>query len=383
MRAFTHLLSLALVLLLGSCNPTQDDVAQPSAPSDDAGLEATLQAYADQVRETTGVPAMGVAVVTAEEGLVALVVTGERVAGSGEAVEPGDLWHIGSCTKAVTAALYARRVERGEAEWGESPLRLRPEAFAGGAPEWLSMPVEAFLTHRSGIGSVPDSFLFTARASSASLPEQRLRWLTERLQAPPGEDADSFAYSNFGYMLVGTALETSETGWEALAGDFLIEAGLEEGEFGFGPPQGDQPQGHAGDPPFPAGQGQFADNPLALGPAGTLHVSLEGWSKFVRLFLTDGGSGLAPESVATLTAPWPDASSEQALGWFVSDSPAGPVIYHAGSNTMWFAQALILPQQGYAILVVTNQGGGMGETAVVGLTQLAMGAVKAEREESR
>jgi len=151
----------------------------------------------------------------------------------------------------------------------------------------------------------------------------------------------------------------------------------------FAPPQGDQPQGHAGDPPFPAGQGPFADNPLALGPAGTLHVSLEGWAKFVHLFLIDGGPMLAPDSIGTLTTPWPDASDEQALGWFVSDSPAGPVVYHAGSNTMWFAQALILPEQGYAILVVTNQGGGMGETAVVSLTQLAMGAVKADRETSR
>ncbi len=67
-------------------------------------------------RDRYGIPAVGEALVT-RDGVVELDLIGARVRG-GDPVGARDAWHIGSCGKAMTAALYARLVERGEAEWG-------------------------------------------------------------------------------------------------------------------------------------------------------------------------------------------------------------------------------------------------------------------------
>lgn len=380
---------IALAMLLAGCGkpetesppalrPTFDERVIPGDPE----LNTALQTFADKVRERTEVPAIGVAVVTADEGLVGIAVSGVRVAGGQEAASVFDLWHIGSCTKAITAAMYARRVEAGDVRWGQSPLWLAPELRDAADAGWAGVPAEDFMSHASGIGQLPDGFLMQARFSSEAPERQRVEWVSQRLaSAPTAEAAGRFEYSNFNFMLIGAALESGRAPWESQASDFLVQIGLTPDEFGFGPPQGAQPQGHVGMPPYPVGQGPNADNPTAMGPAGTIHLSLPGWAKFVRLFLTDGGEVLSPESVEKLTTPWPEGATGRGMGWFVEmETPAGKMIYHAGSNTMWFAQAVILPEQGYAVLVVTNQGGGMGETAVVSLTQLAMGEMKARSE---
>ena len=58
---------------------------------------------------------------------------------------------------------------------------------------------------------------------------------------------------------------------------------------GFGPPgdaaRVDQPWGHRrqGEKTVPL----FFDNPSSLGPAGTVHASLEDWAKFAALHLGD------------------------------------------------------------------------------------------------
>ena len=60
-----------------------------------------------------------------------------------------DAWHIGSCGKSMTAALYARLVEHGDASWG-SPLSgvLSDLAIH---PGWSSVTIDDVLVHRGGV----------------------------------------------------------------------------------------------------------------------------------------------------------------------------------------------------------------------------------------
>ncbi|MEK6260903.1 MAG: serine hydrolase domain-containing protein, partial [Planctomycetota bacterium] len=62
------------------------------------------------------VPALAVAVLEGDR-LTKLGATGIRARGHEEKVTPGDLWHLGSCTKAMTATLCARLVEKGSLRW--------------------------------------------------------------------------------------------------------------------------------------------------------------------------------------------------------------------------------------------------------------------------
>ena len=63
-----------------------------------------------------------------------------RRAGTEDYAQPGDLWHIGSCTKAMTATLIALQVEKGKMRWDMRVAEVLPEmrdAIAAGPPRDL------------------------------------------------------------------------------------------------------------------------------------------------------------------------------------------------------------------------------------------------------
>ena len=352
----TRSISAVALIALSACgaDAPRDGPETPVAAAQVSQLQSDLQSAVDAALKNSPAPGRGVAIVTREEGLVALAVAGLRVNGRDSAVQPDDLWHIGSCTKAVTAALFATRVEAGAAEWSAPLADIAPELFSEAAEAWKDVPVEAFLAHRSAIEErQPDWFAQMRLEGLKGEPVGLLREEAVRraLSSPPGESIGDFAYSNLGYVVVGAALQEGHGAWEDQAQEFLLELGLEAGEFGFGPPQGDNPQGHVGPRGFPVGTGFAADNPDALGPAGTMHMSLEGWAKFVRVFLTDGGGVLSRESVDKLLTPWPEGG-EYAMGWIVIEP--GRRFQHAGSNTYWFAVVELDLERGRAVLVTAN-----------------------------
>ncbi len=136
---------------------------------------------------------------------------------------------------------------------------------------------------------------------------------------------------------------------------------------GFGAPLGDNAWGHRAppfigavvaptpmDPTDPA-----AENPLALGPAGKVHASLADYGKFLRLFLTEGGGLLKPETMARLTRPVGEGGAPYALGWAIAPPmpwTRGPSLVHDGSNTMWHMLAVVAPERGMAVVTVCNTG---------------------------
>ena len=144
---------------------------------------------------------------------------------------------------------------------------------------------------------------------------------------------------------------------------------------GFGAPgvaaKLDQPRGHteAGNVMEP---GKSADNPSAIGPAGTVHCTITDWAKFVALHLQ--GSEANPKRKATLLkegtfaklhAPAAGPGQKYAMGWVVAERPwaDGIVLNHAGSNTMWYCVAWVAPKKNFAVLVACNQAGAAGTQA--------------------
>jgi CubicO group peptidase (beta-lactamase class C family) len=127
---------------------------------------------------------------------------------------------------------------------------------------------------------------------------------------------------------------------------------LSMNEAGFGPPPGDAPMGHMRN--FLGRLQQVdIDNPPALGPAGTVHVTLEDWGRFVRVFIDPDQSFLSKASLSRLVTPV--SGAQYALGWGIMDAPdAGRVLTHDGSNTVWYAHAVVVPERRIALLVVTN-----------------------------
>jgi CubicO group peptidase (beta-lactamase class C family) len=104
--------------------------------------------------------------------------------------------------------------------------------------------------------------------------------------------------------------------------------------------------------------GKEADNPDAIGPAGTIHASITDWAKFARFHLRREPGTLLKnaESFDKLNAVLPTSANHGIGGWLVHEQErfGGHSIQMAGSNTMWFALMWIFPGYDMAILVTTN-----------------------------
>jgi CubicO group peptidase (beta-lactamase class C family) len=318
---------------------------------------AAVPVDAAALLKATPAPAVAGAVV-GPKGVEDIVFAGVRRIGAPDPVGRDDLWHLGSNTKAMTAALYGRLVEQGAARWGATLTELFPQVAVD--PAFAPVTVEQLLGHRSGIVDAPiiqGGWLLRAHQDKRPLPVQRAELAGQILAAPPAGQPGAFAYSNMGYILAGSAIERiTGQGWEEAMTSRLFKP-LGVTAAGFGPPTGANPWGHR-----PGGGGLvgvdpsgFADNPPALGPAGRIHMTLTDYGRFLRLFL--GGEGLLkPATVSRLTTPVPGEGRPYALGWAVS-APAwspGPLIAHEGSNTMWHAVSFVSPGLKRAFVGVCN-----------------------------
>ncbi len=294
-------------------------------------------------------------------------VSGVRAKGEAAPVEQGDCWHIGSCTKAMTAAVFGLLVQDGLLDF-DAPVRALFPDIKAVHPEWQTRTAADVMAHVAGIGNgapMGTLFFLTARGSKDPLPVQRRKLAEFVLARPPAHPRGTFEYANMNYVLIGAAIEiATKTAWEDVMRSRLF-APLGMASSGFGPPPAPNPQGHAKSPfskqATPVGFDAMADNPLALGPAGTIHLSLEDWMAFCRLFLGPPGENKGPfhaETLARLAAPHAtrDATSQSALGWIVAEMPwtNGPALIHAGSNTLWLAQARLAPARGIGMLTAAN-----------------------------
>lgn len=304
----------------------------------------------------SGAPAIAAAVFDAETTLF-LEAAGVRAAGAEAAVTTGDFWHLGSNTKAMTALLHARLVEQGRIGQGATLAELLPDIALDAA--FAALKPEDLMAHAAGLGDEPvlgRAWLLTARADTRSLPEQRMALAAAALGAPPAFPERGFHYANINFVVMGAILERA-TGrpWEDLMRDELFGP-LGMASAGFGAPQGDQPWGHAfGVAVEPRMLG--ADNPPALGPAGTVHSGLEDYAKFLRLFMTDGGGYVSAEAMARIATAPVEGDGAYRWGWMVYGQrpwATGPALAHEGSNTMWHAIALVAPLRRIAIVAASN-----------------------------
>lgn len=332
----------------------------------------------DDVFAAAAPPAMIAGIVT-DGALSWSGVRGVRRSGEADLAGLDDRWHLGSNTKAMTAAVFARLVEQGRARWA-MPLT---EVFPGLTLDsgWDGATLDDLMHHRAGLLDAPlvnRDWLIAARGDTRSLPEQRMALAATALAAPPAGPRGAFSYGNGDYILLGAAIERITGGsWEDAMRTELYGP-LNLASAGFGPPPGrDNPWAHrligetrAPIPPENPG----ADNPAALGPAGTAHMSLADYARFISAMMGGAPGWLSADSLSRLTTPPAGSPPPYACGWGVRDQPwggvggPGPVIGHDGSNTMWHCTVAAAPQRKRAVMVLTNDGPA-GRAACQAMTQ--------------
>lgn len=273
--------------------------------------------------------------------------------GAEEQVGQDASWHIGSITKSMTSTLVMQQVDRGNLDLARpigEYLTNVDEVHHG----WRAITLLQLLSHTGGLAANPPFGQFRKWRDLDSAIGRR-RVLEEAWRKPPKFRTGTHRYSNLGYMLAGLVLEdVLKMPWEDIVLQHIAKP-LGLTSLGFGAPTGQSdPKGH---------QKRFfrlrpmsrtdvaSDNPRWLGPAGTIHMSMKDMLAYGRAHL-NALQGAHPEFLSqdsSMRMQTP-ASQNYALGWVIEKD----IVWHNGSNTMWYALLMIDPESDTVFAATQN-----------------------------
>ena len=371
-RGAVTVIAAALTACSGAADVTEGAV--------DADFQSHLEARVARLQEDTGLTGVVAAVMTDGQ-LAGEAASGERRRGSGIPVTVNDRWHVGSITKSMTATLLAVLEDDGRLSLDDMLPALLPDIeMAGG---WGACTLHHLLTHVAGArANFPNKAQSVWPDTAEELVAARRRFIADVLaKEPESPCGERFAYSNVGYTIGGHVAETvAGKPYETLLQERVFTP-LMLTSAGFGPPQGEAPNqepiGHRvllhwfrlRMDPFKT----RADNSPVMAPAGAVHMTIGDLARFGAAHL-EGEFATSPPLLpraawARLHTPFLD---DYASGWVrVERNPAGgPVLWHNGSNTMWYALLMLLPARNTVLAFATNDGAiQAAETAFVELAR--------------
>lgn len=350
--------------------------------------QQSLDRMLDPYLKEFGLPALAAAVFQ-NGSIVASGAVGTRRAGMQIPVTLNDRFHIGSDSKAFTSLLAGQFVQEGKLRWDSTPADVFPELKAQMNAEFAKISLEQLLSHSSGLSdkSLPD-LIYRSYQQDGNMNEVRY-WMVKETALGPLDHArgSKFDYSNLGYVIAGAMLErVGHESWEELV-EARIFKPMDLRTAGFGPQSSlgkvDAPLGHV----LVNGKanamlaGPNGDNPLILGPAGTIHMSVLDFAKWVAWNAGEGKRGPDLVSAEVLkkihtpfistgvregAAPGTPKTGGYALGWgSVQEGwAAAPSITHTGSNNMNLATAMFWPGTDFGFVMMTNVGGQPSDDAL-------------------
>lgn len=308
-------------------------------------------------------PALGVAIMN--DGTESLFVAGQRKAGDVAPVLKNDKFHMGSCGKAVTAALVHQLVAEGHFHLDNKISELLPDIKID--PAYQNITLSQLLTHMSGLPSnYEDMEKIHALGASEDPAAIRLKMMQEILGTKPEVPVEkAYAYSNLGYILLGLIAEHA-TGhsYEKLVQTRIFDKlGMKDAGFGCAQSHNavtaDQPWGHLHDEDSHALQPVWLDNPTAYAPAGTIHAPLSDWIKFLQhIAQKKDGYGTSEATIDDSDAKYTDAGLIRLQG----------IYSHDGSNGLNYARVLLLPKLNTVVVIACNDGSSFAGQAVEELT---------------
>lgn len=394
------LATVGLAVVLGGLRGPGLRADEPAADAKKPAPVGDVSSIARELVADGEIPALALAVVRSDR-IVATGVAGVRKRGDETLARLDDPFHIGSCTKAMTATLCALLIEQGKLDWTTTIGEGLPGVEID--PGFRDVTLEALLSNHGRCSTAIPGPIWGALWVQRADPVAARRALTRSLlSTPPQLEKDVYEYSNTGFAIAGHIAETKVgESYESLMRKMIFEPlGMESADFGAPgtPGEVDAPWGHRHDG-TPVEPGPNADNPPAITPAGTVHATITDWAKFVQFHLRGArGEESRLRSFAKLHARYRDDGSNYAMGWVRLERPwakaqgakdgaaggaeaedraiddakqkdplatwrGGDVLTHNGSNNSWFAVTWIAPARDFAVVVACNRGGPLAARA--------------------
>lgn len=286
----------------------------------------------------------------------------------GRPMHADDRFVIGSNTKAMTAALAARCVERGLLQWNSRPADLLPELAQRMHPGYQDLTLDLLLAHRGGVLAFTgedDLARFGAVLQSATeeLPTSetgRRRFFANWLlaQTPAARTGQDMLYSNAGYALAAAMLEA------ASGQDFktLFARQLSDPlqlDIAWGPPSGDQPAGHVGASAqalqsWPVQTAEVQAWLAVLAPAGAANLAAPAYGRWLNAHqqALKGLISTLPRSyVSRLQALRP---GDYAMGWAGGQFGGRPLLVHDGADEGFMSLAALSQDGALSLYALSN-----------------------------
>ena len=344
---------------------------QPAPTIDYSSGFASYDVIIQQLMAKWGVPGVSVAV-TKDGRLVLAKGYGIADKEGNLPVRPESLFRIASVSKPITAAAVLKLVEEGKLELEAKAFKLldnlRPAAGKTPDPRIYDITVRQLLQHSGGWDRDKsfDPMFYVSRvaeigAAQPATSETIIRYmLGQPLDFDPGT---RYAYSNFGYCVLGRIIEkvTGQSYYDYVMDNILRPAGATSMRLGKSR-ENDRYEDEVHYYDYegaPMMVSVFSDSPPVPAPYGGFYIEAMdahgGWvatAADLLRFVTalDEGKLLKPETLALMvsrpTAPlWQDSPYYYGMGWLVRPSGNDANWWHTGS----------LPGT-YSIVVRTSNG---------------------------
>ena len=347
-------IAIALGLLACAGPPTRP---QEFARGDTQAVQAYLrQLIAYEMRETK-ILGLSIALVDGQTLVWAEGFGHADVANRIEAT-PDTLYRIGSISKLFNAVAALQLAEQGQLDLDRPIQDYLPDfAIRSRFTPQPTFTARQLMTHHSGL---PADYLKDWNS------EEPLRYVRQQLKDeymayPPNTLS---AYSNLGVTVLGHVVETlaGEPYADWLKTQVLSPMGMERSYFAA-KPKLDASLAKPYDD-----EGNLTDYVAIRDvPAGGMMSNVIELSQFIRAVFNQGRSPtgkpvLRPETLADMMRQQNqgiplDFDVAMGLGWVIDNhwpEPAGPMLWHGGSDGYFNAQLAVLPQQQLGVVVLAN-----------------------------
>lgn len=174
--------------------------------------------FADSIRKAYHIPEISYAVIDSKN-TFEIEALGKHSSELLDAATLNDRFHIGSNTKAMTAFIIAKYVEKGKLKWTTNFFELFPELKNNSKSEYLNITLQDLLSHRAGIQPFQGENDPKIPSFNGTKQDKRNQFgqFVLTLEPVKTDATNPFVYSNAGYTLATLMLEkVTGKSWEQL-----------------------------------------------------------------------------------------------------------------------------------------------------------------------
>ncbi|MBS2534617.1 beta-lactamase family protein [Catenulispora sp. NF23] len=326
-----------------------------------------LAAFVAEAAKAYDVPGVSVGVLF--EGTELCTAHGVATAANPVPIDQHTLFHIASATKSFTATALMRLAAEGKVDFAATVRTYVPELKLADEAHAARLTVRNLLDHTGGLEW---NLIDTGSSADTAHGDGTLAAFVAKLEALPliGEPGSRASYSQAGYNLLGRVIEkvTGQPYERAVAELVLAPLGLADTvfdlddvmtrKFAVGHNRDAQGALHTATPwkSYPAGT--HGNNPG--GGAASCTRDLLRWARFhLGQDTAADNEVLSVQDRRSMQEPKSEVRGSTlgdafGFGWFLKEIGGVRAFGHGGSGNGQFAEVLMVPEHGFAVVVLSN-----------------------------